>query len=114
MDEEASFTFISVGYMHNGQEVTIDFDSMRAHCRPERVGDLLDDLTVLCEDVLAGRHPEDPGRPPLTPSEGRRDRRRGHCRADRGRVPWLEAWQGIDRLWHARIRGAAPIRSAAA
>ena len=22
--------------------------------------------------------------------------------------PGWEAWQGIDRLWHARIRGATP------
>lgn len=24
------------------------------------------------------------------------------------RFPRWEAWQGIDRLWHARIRGATP------
>jgi hypothetical protein len=25
-----------------------------------------------------------------------------------GEFPGWEAWQGIDRLWHARIRGAVP------
>jgi hypothetical protein len=25
-----------------------------------------------------------------------------------GEFPGWEAWQGIDRLWHARIRGAIP------
>jgi len=25
-----------------------------------------------------------------------------------GEFPDWEAWQGIDRLWHARIRGAIP------
>lgn len=35
------------------------------HCRPERVEDLLDDLQMLCEDVLTGRRPRDPRRPSL-------------------------------------------------
>ncbi len=26
-----------------------------------------------------------------------------------GEFPGWEAWQGIDRLWHARIRGAIPL-----
>jgi hypothetical protein len=25
-----------------------------------------------------------------------------------GEFPGWEAWQGIDRMWHARIRGATP------
>jgi hypothetical protein len=25
-----------------------------------------------------------------------------------GEFPGWEAWQGVDRLWHARIRGATP------
>jgi hypothetical protein len=25
-----------------------------------------------------------------------------------GEFPGWEAWQGIDRLWHARVRGAIP------
>jgi hypothetical protein len=25
-----------------------------------------------------------------------------------GEFPGWEAWQGIDRVWHARIRGATP------
>jgi hypothetical protein len=28
---------------------------MRQHIRPERLGELLDDLTVICEDLLAAR-----------------------------------------------------------
>jgi hypothetical protein len=30
---------------------------MRRHIRPERLGELLDDLTVICEDLLAAREP---------------------------------------------------------
>ena len=30
---------------------------MRRHIRPERLGELLDDLTVICEDLLAARQP---------------------------------------------------------
>ena len=30
---------------------------MRQHIRPERLSELLDDLTVICEDLLAARQP---------------------------------------------------------
>lgn len=30
---------------------------MRQHIRPERLSELLDDLTVICEDLLAAREP---------------------------------------------------------
>jgi hypothetical protein len=30
---------------------------MRKHVRPERLSELLDDLTVICEDLLAAREP---------------------------------------------------------
>jgi hypothetical protein len=30
---------------------------MRQHVRPERLSELLDDLTVICEDLLAAREP---------------------------------------------------------
>lgn len=30
---------------------------MRRHIRPERLSELLDDLTVICEDLLAAREP---------------------------------------------------------
>ena len=30
---------------------------MRCHIRPERLSELLDDLTVICEDLLAAREP---------------------------------------------------------
>jgi hypothetical protein len=43
------------------RHVTIDLESIRAHCRPERVEDLVDDLLLLCEDVQARRRPDDPG-----------------------------------------------------
>ena len=36
---------------------------MRQHVRPERLGELLDDLTVICEDVLAAREPAPGDRP---------------------------------------------------
>jgi hypothetical protein len=47
------------------QRVTVNLESMRVHCRPERVEDLVEDLLMLCEDVQAGRRPEDPGHPTL-------------------------------------------------
>jgi hypothetical protein len=48
-----------------GQRTTVDLAAMTRHCRPERVEDLLEDLAVPAEDVLAGRRPDDPGRPLL-------------------------------------------------
>jgi hypothetical protein len=30
---------------------------MRQHTRPERLSELIDDLTVICEDLLAARRP---------------------------------------------------------
>ena len=54
---------ITVAYEDGSPEdpVLIDLAQMREHCRAERVEDLLDDLTVLCEDVQAERLPEDSG-----------------------------------------------------
>lgn len=48
-----------------GDATLIDLAQIQAHCRPERVDDLLEDLTLLCEDVVARRNPEDSGRPVL-------------------------------------------------
>lgn len=42
------------------QRTVVDLGAMRAHCRPERLEDLLDDLVVLCDDVLAGLQTGDP------------------------------------------------------
>lgn len=47
------------------KRMTVNLDSMRTHCRPERVEDLVEDLVMLCEDVQASRCPENPGRPAL-------------------------------------------------
>ena len=30
---------------------------MRRHIRPDRLGELIDDLTVICEDLVASRQP---------------------------------------------------------
>jgi hypothetical protein len=43
----------------DGASRRITLDEMRRHCRPERVEDLLDDLVVLCEDVIDERQPGD-------------------------------------------------------
>jgi hypothetical protein len=32
-------------------------EHMRQHVRPERLSELLDDLTVICEDLLVAREP---------------------------------------------------------
>jgi hypothetical protein len=59
MDAAPRVTFISVGWASpSGRVKVIDLDAMRRHCRSERVEDLLEDLTLLCEDVEARRHPE--------------------------------------------------------
>jgi hypothetical protein len=56
MESEPRITFISVGWTSaDGRQTVISLPEMRKHCRPERVEDLLDDLTVLCEDVLNGQ-----------------------------------------------------------
>jgi len=50
---------VEVGFESDGQKkVVVDLDAMRAHCRAERVEDLLDDLVMLCEDVLTGLQPD--------------------------------------------------------
>lgn len=41
------------------RSATIDLATMRQHCRPERVEDLLDDLQLLCEDVQDARNAAD-------------------------------------------------------
>jgi hypothetical protein len=66
----AAFTFISVGYLDNGEEVIVSLDQMRQHCRAERVEDVLDDLTMLCADVVAGWDQRDPARPVLAAIRG--------------------------------------------
>jgi hypothetical protein len=38
----------------------INLAEIQAHCRPERVQDLIDDLVMLCEDALAGLQSGDP------------------------------------------------------
>jgi hypothetical protein len=43
------------------QKTLIDLPTMRKHCRPERIADLLDDLQVLCEDVQDARDAGEPG-----------------------------------------------------
>lgn len=45
----------------DGSSRRVTLEDFRRHCRPERVEDLLDDLVVLCEDVINGRKPEDSG-----------------------------------------------------
>jgi hypothetical protein len=47
------------------QRVRVNLESMRSHCRPERVEDLVEDLLIVCEDVQARRRPQDAGRPVL-------------------------------------------------
>jgi hypothetical protein len=54
------------------QRVKINLESMRSHCRPERVDDLVDDLLILCDDVQARRRPQDAGRPTLAPDRSLR------------------------------------------
>jgi hypothetical protein len=41
------------------RSVAIDLETLRRHCRRERVDDLLDDLQILCEDVQDARNAAD-------------------------------------------------------
>jgi len=67
---------IKVDYLIDGpggpERVTVDLASILQHCRPERVQDLLEDVELLSEDVLAGRRPENPGHPVLSVIRGSR------------------------------------------
>jgi hypothetical protein len=47
------------------ERMIVNLESMREHCRPERVEDLVEDLLMLCEDVQASRWPGSPGRTSL-------------------------------------------------
>jgi hypothetical protein len=49
------------------QRVMVNLESIRTHCRPERVDDLIDDLVLLCQDVRAKRYPCDRDRGPSLP-----------------------------------------------
>jgi hypothetical protein len=40
------------------QQITVDLAAMRRHCRPERVEELLDDLAMICQDVLTAQEAE--------------------------------------------------------
>jgi hypothetical protein len=48
-------TYVTVGWTvdtdDGPQQAVISLESMRKHCRAERVEDLVDDLTLLCQDV---------------------------------------------------------------
>jgi hypothetical protein len=48
---------VVIGWSPDGKRsVAIDLETLRRHCRPERVEDLLDDLQILCEDVQDARN----------------------------------------------------------
>jgi hypothetical protein len=66
----AVFTFISVGYLDNGEEVVVSLDQIRQHCRAERVDELLADLGVLCQDVVSEWDQREPSRPVLAMIRG--------------------------------------------
>lgn len=58
----AEIARIEVWYVSDsGKAARITLDDMIRHCRPERVQDLVEDLAVQCEDVVASRRPEDRG-----------------------------------------------------
>ena len=57
-----SIVHISVGWVveiSDGPKRTIvDLAAMRQHCRPERLEELLADLTLICQDAQAAQDPE--------------------------------------------------------
>jgi hypothetical protein len=66
----ATFSFISVGYVTDGREVTVSLEAMRRHCRPDRVDELLADLAMLCDDVVDSWHGSEPGCPAVAITPG--------------------------------------------
>ncbi|SRR5258707_87931 len=53
MEGDPRITFVSVGWTSaSGEDMTISLDRLQKHCRPERVEDLIEDLTVLCEGPI--------------------------------------------------------------
>jgi hypothetical protein len=81
---------------------------MRRHIRPERLDELLDDLTVICEDLLAVREP--------TPANGLAVVQERRTRMTSGEATGLLRLQGLWRdayaitlsggVWSARRRDA--------
>ncbi len=57
---------VEVGYTidtdDGPQHKLVTLPALREHCRSERIDDLLDDLTVLIEDVEDARDAGEPGR----------------------------------------------------
>jgi len=55
--------YVSVGVTTDTEDgpvqTVISLEEMQRHCRAERVGDLLDDLQLLCEDVEKARSADD-------------------------------------------------------
>ena len=55
---EGRVAYVSVGWTtetpDGPQTTVISIESMQKHCRAERVADLIDDLTLLCQDVQDG------------------------------------------------------------
>jgi hypothetical protein len=103
MSEPDVFPFISVGYMHEGRQLTISLDQMRKYCRKERVDDLIDDLMMLCGDVVEQREPL--GQRPLHAVEAVEDISLESLIKE---FPDWDIWHGIDNRWHARLRGVTP------
>jgi len=63
MNSDSRITFVSVGWTSTrGTDMTIGLALLAKHCRPERVEELIEDLTLMCEEVEAGCRPEDAGR----------------------------------------------------
>jgi hypothetical protein len=81
---------------------------MRRHVRPERLGELLDDLTVICEDLLAAREPR-PASGPAT-MRGRRTPITSEEATDLLRLHglWRDAYAitVCDGVWAARRHDA--------
>ena len=80
---------------------------MRRHIRPERLSELLDDLTVICEDLLAAREPNTANG--LETVQERRTEMTSEEATDLLRLQGL--WRGAyaitlsDGVWSARRHG---------
>lgn len=52
-EQQRKITFVSVGWTAEEapEGVVVSLDQMRKYCRPDRIEELLADLTMLCRDV---------------------------------------------------------------
>lgn len=111
MGDGDSIEFISVGFRDGDDPVTISLEQMQKFCRDGRVQDLIDDLLILCRDVVTGWEqakvraaPTNVTHLDVRPVPGEELTKE----VIEAEFPAWEVFPGLDGRWHARVRGATP------